>query len=930
MSKPYEIHVVSNTHWDREWLYNFQETRMMLVDFFDRLLDVLEREPEYKSYLLDSQVVPVEDYLAVRPEKRAAVMRFVAEKRICIGPWYTCPEGFCVNGESLVRNLLYGHRTAREFGHVMKVGHTPFSYGQNSQMPQIYAGFGIDTILFYHGVAHDDTANEFIFEGADGTRIFGSQMSSGARYNFYHNVYRRMLFDERIDAREYEWTGGGLPFHLCGETHCMEHHFLLDPKTGFHREHLEECVRALREAEIDACTTRYLAFMDGHDSSVADATTLRIIEEAKQYLGDDAIFHSSLPDLMDKVKKAAKGLAVLKGERRVAKPMGARVHLYSDVLSCRTRMKRLNTQAETVLQRWAEPFAAVAGTLGAEYPASLLDLAWKTLLKCHAHDSIAGTGVDDIEQDMNYRLRQVVNIARGVAARGLQAIQKRIDNSGAGADDVLLTVFNPSPYARSEIVTAVLDLPPSGFDSFALTEAPGGNPVDMEVIASKPYHSVINHALNATMMMTCNRVTIRFSADKVPGLGYATYRVAPGAKTSRKAASLVCGHNAMENEFLAVQINDDGTLRVTDKHTRAVFDQVHYFEDSGEAGHAWMHIEPAHDSIVTSQGQAARIALEEDNALVASYRVEYRMRIPVGLDENGGDAWKRLDGAENASRRTDDTREVVIVSEISLERGARAVGVVTRFENHCKNHRLRVLFPTRLNAKTCSVESAFDVVERDVVYGADSPWQYAVHPTFPMQRFVDVSDGKVGLAVINEGLREYEVTPDVDRAIAFTLMRAFEVSLTTVSKRWEPHPEMTGSQCFGEHEFRYSIYPHAGRWDKAEVPVEAERLALPLEPAQAGAHGGDLPQRHGFLTITPANVVLSAFKQSEDGKGIVVRVFNPTKAAIKATLTFARPVASAQQLTLEETPLGTVKSEGKKIAVALGSKKIVTVLVRTK
>ena len=44
MRKSYEIHVISNTHWDREWLYNFQETRMMLVEFLDKLLDVLDKE----------------------------------------------------------------------------------------------------------------------------------------------------------------------------------------------------------------------------------------------------------------------------------------------------------------------------------------------------------------------------------------------------------------------------------------------------------------------------------------------------------------------------------------------------------------------------------------------------------------------------------------------------------------------------------------------------------------------------------------------------------------------------------------------------------------------------------------------------------------------------------------------------------------------
>jgi alpha-mannosidase len=930
MKKPYEIHVISNTHWDREWLCNFQETRMMLVEFFDRLLDVLDHEPGYHSYLLDSQVAPVEDYLEVHPEKREAIVRYVTGKRLFIGPWYTCPEGFCVNGESLVRNLLYGHRVARSFGHVMKVGHTPFSYGQNSQMPQIYAGFGIDTILFYHGVGHDDTPNEFIFEGADGTRLLASQMSSGARYNFYHNVYRRMLYDERIDDREYAWPRGGLPFHLCSERHCMGHHLLLDPVRGYQGERLEECIRPLREAEIGTATTRYLAFMDGHDSSVADTVTLRIIEDARQYLGNDIILHSSLPDLMAKVKKAAHDLVVLKGERRVPKPMGARVHLYSDVLSARTRMKRLNALAETALQHWAEPFAAVAHSLGREYPVTLLDMAWKTLLKSHAHDSIAGTGVDEIEEDMTYRLRQVINISDGVASRSLQHIQELINNADAAPGDVLLTVFNPSAYARSEVVTAVLDVPPAGFESFAVIDADDGSIAPTTVVSRKPCHAVVNHADNATAMMACDRVTIRFEAKKVPGLGYATYRLLPGASCGQPVTggSLVRGHNHMENEFLQVKINADGTFRLKDKRTGVVFDDLHYFEDGGEAGQAWMHIEPAHDSIVTSHGRPALITLEEDGPLSARYRIEHRMRIPYALNENGGDPWKRLDGGQNSSCRTDETREMILVSTISLERGARAVDIVTRFENPCKNHRLRVVFPTRLAAPTCSVESAFDVVEREIVHGPDSPWAKSIHPTFPMHRFVDVSDGKAGLAVINDGLREYEVTSDQDRAIAVTLMRAFQVELTTVSKRWESHPEMTLSQCFGVHEFHYRVYPHSGRWEGAETFREAERLAMPLEPAQAGGHGGNMPKRWGFLTVSPANVILSALKQSEDGRGFVVRVFNPTSAAVKATLSFARQVSSARRVTLEETPLEALKPSGNSLAIKLGPKKIATIKIR--
>lgn len=933
MAESYEIHVISNTHWDREWLYDFRETRMQLVEFFDRLLSVLETEPAYRSYVLDSQTIPLEDYLEVRPDKRETIARHVASGRLLVGPWYTCPEGFCINGESLVRNLLYGHRVAQSFGKVMKVGHTPFSYGQNSQMPQIYMGFGIDTMLFYHGVAHDDTPNEFIFEGADGTRILGSQMSSGARYNFYHNVYRRVLYGSRIDDREYSWTRGGLPFHMCSEEHCMEHHFLLDPVTEFHAEYIEEAVRSLRAAEIAVATTRYLAFMDGHDSSVADAAVLRIIDEAKPYLNGDTIFHSSLPDLMDKIKAAVKDLPVLRGERRVPKPMGARVHLYSDVLSTRTRMKREAARAEHALQRQAEPFAAIAWALGREYPATLLDGAWKLLLRSHAHDSIAGTGVDDIERDMFHRLRQVVNISRGITRRSLEHVQRHIDNADIEKEDVLVTVFNPSPFPRTEVVTAILDLPnDSGYHAFSLVEADGASPVPIQIVAKTPHHAVINHAGDATAMMACQRVLTRIAAREVPAFGYTTLRLVRRANERR--AGLASGNNAMENEYLRVEINPDGTLRVLHKATGAQFDHLHYFQDGGEAGHAWMHIEPGQDTVVTNLGLPANITLEENGPLLARYRVNSALPIPEGLDENDGDPWQRLDGAPSPSKRTSTTKTFSISSFVTLRKGSRVVEITTRFDNVCNSHRLRAVFPTHLGADVCHVETAFDVVEREIEHPPGSPWADAINPTFPMQRFVDVSDGRVGVAILNDGLREYEILRDGTRAIAVTLLRAFEVALTTVSKRWERHPEMTLSQCPGAHEFRYAIYPHAGIWADAEVFREAERFCLPLEPAQAGASPPvngckSLPKQFGFLSIEPAALVLSAVKRAEDGNGLVIRLFNPTPTPLQGNVAVFTKLAGAELLTLEEKPVEEIPCCGNTVAVRVDPKKIVTLRLCT-
>ncbi|MDX9975514.1 MAG: glycoside hydrolase family 38 C-terminal domain-containing protein [FCB group bacterium] len=928
MSKGYEIHVVTNTHWDREWLYNFQETRLMLVEFIDLLLDIFDNEPRYKSFTFDGQSVPIDDYLEIRPENRARIEKHVADGRLLIGPWYTLPECFSVNGEALVRNLTYGHRVARGYGNVMKVGYTAFSYGQNSQMPQIYRGFGIECMLFYHGVSHDEVANEFIFEAADGTQILGSQMSSGARYNFYHNVYRPAVFGKTISERMYQWTEGGLPFHLCAEDRAAGHHTLLDPVRGFDRKAAREAIKALRDKEAGIATTKYLAFMMGHDSSLPDLIELDLIEEGKKVLDGDELFHSRLPDLMDKVKKAAKNLQVLKGERRTPVLMNQRIHLYSDVLSSRSRIKRLNAQAEQLLQRRAEPFATLAWTLGAEYPAAALDLAWKTLLKSQPHDSISSSGVDDIERDVRDRLRQTVNISDSVLARGLQTIQKRIDNSDGDKDTVYVTVFNASPQPRTEVVTAVVDVPnTSPMSGFEVAEVGAASPAKrkpapVQFATRKPHHAVINHAADATYMLESEQVKFHFQANEIPAFGYSTFRLMPTKTFGR--GGLVSGQNAMENEYLRVQINADGTLDVLHKASGVLYDGLHYFEDGGEVGNAWMHIEPAIDRIVSSIGAPVSIALEENGPLLARFRIDYDMMIPAGFDEAGGDAWRRLDGGGSSARRGNETVPLRITSTITLRQGAKSVEVTTRFNNTARYHRLRVLFPTRRQTKVCHAETPFDAVERPAQPGADSPWQ-AANATFPMQRFVDLSDKKGGLAIVNDGLREYEVTPGDDRAVAITLMRAYEIALTTVSKRWERHPEMELSQCSGEHEFRYHIYPHKGGWDQCDLYTEVERLGVPLELAQAGAHGGDLPQRLSFLSVEPSYAVVSALKQSEDGTSVVLRVFNPTTKAIDATIKTHARIRSAQTLTLEEEPLKKLTAQSKSVKVALAPKKIVTV-----
>ena len=927
--KPFEMHVIPNTHWDREWTYGYQETRMLLVDFMDGLIKMLESQKDY-WYLMDSQTVPLEDYLEVRPENRAKLEKFVKNGQLEVGPWYTAPEEHNINGESIVRNLVMGHRVTREFGgKPMKIGYSPFGYGQASQMPQIYQGFKIDTTIFYRGIGTFDTPrSEFIWEGPDGSRVLGSRLGSKARYNFYFDVWRPIAYNMYWGDRQYFWEHEGLPFHLCNEQDYMGHFYLVDPAKKYRKEKLVERILELRETEKKHHLTRHLAFMHGMDSTAPDPIEFDILADAQKDIKDDKIFFSGLTRFMTKVKEEIDwdSLEVKKGERRHPGPSHPNSHIWGDVVSSRPLIKMLNTRTENALQRWAEPFTAFSWLLGEEYPYKILEIAWKNLLINHPHDSISGSGIDQLEKDMIYRFEQVQGISDGVLRRALQNIQLNVNNSDLGDREIALTVINPSPYPRTEALTAVVDIDERlQYGDFSLFDT-DGKKVPIYVVERHTDEQVVRNLIDVTLAIIGDRVTFQFMAENIPALGYKTYVMKPEGRRMGTPENLTPGPNMLENEHLRVSIDDDGTLEMLDKATGQIYEDLHYFVDEGEAGHAWQHLAVPNDRKINSIGCPVEITLEESSPFKATYSVAYHMRLPAGLEYRSKQAAENPTHGWHADKRTSEMRDYVITSYFTLRKGAKSLDVRTVWNNDCRNHRLRVFFPTGIAAKNSNAEAAFDVVERPIDRPEGSPYYETPNPVSPHYRFVEVNDGKSGFAVINDGLREYEVTDNNDRAIAITLLRAYMMSLCTVTARWEVHPEQELAQCLGPQERKYSLYPHAGDWAKGEVYQAAENFNLPIKIAQAGRHKGKLPKNLSFMELEPSALVFSGIKQAENGKGVIIRLFNPTDKAVKGSLKFFKPIKKAQLVSLEEIPEKEIKlTDSKTIPLNVAKKKIVTI-----
>ena len=921
--KSYKLHIISNTHWDREWVYPFQETRLLLLDFMDNLLDMLDSDTEFHSFLMDSQTLCVEDYLDLRPEREEQVKKHVQSGRLIVGPWYSLPEEYIVNGESLVRNLVVGHLLAKKWGKVSKIGYTPFSYGQTSQMPQIYRGFDIDTIIFYRGI--NTPKSEYILEGPDGSRVTGCRFGALSRFSYYFYVYRMVRYGMSRDEWWYDWDRGALPFRLCNEHHPDAHYYTLDPKDKqWNIDFLPKQLKKLVDDESEHFSTSHIACMQGFDSSSPDSRERDLVEASKPILKEmgHEIYLDSLENFMRDMMEEVENPTVLKGESRNPGATGKWTNLMGDVISSRSRLKRRNAQTETILQRWAEPFSALGWVAGGQYMKSAIDLAWRYLLQNHPHDTICGAGIDQMEKDMYYRFDQATIISKGVMRRGMSAIQKRIDNTDIDIHDSVVTVFNPCSYPRTEVMTLLLDLPANcGYKGFSIRDMEG-NVIPHAETKREPFGTLVRNLEDISLQQRSDRITLHAELENIPAYGYKTYHIRHEDTDLEKLAVELGDAKdeaILENEYLKVNINPDGSLNMLEKGTGRIYENQHYFEEQGESGHPWIHMTPEEDEIITTLGKDATIEHVETSPLLTRYKVTIIMSVPEGLQ-----------GEEGSYRRTKARKDMTIESILTLRKGQRWLDVETKFENNVEQHRLRACFPTQLKAEVSAAEASFDVIERPIDRTPDSLYYDKPNPQYPMHRFVDISDGTNGLALINDGIREFEAVDNEERTLCITLVRGFTAMQSPVIDQWDVYPWMKMAQSPGVHEYRYAIMPHAGNWEEGDVYREADKFNLTLETAQAGKGGGDLPKQASFIEIEPKEIVVSALKKCEIRETLVMRLYNPTMKDVAGSITFFNPVVEAWFTNMDEERRESLPVVDKSIAVHFGPKKIQTIEVALK
>jgi len=915
--KQHYMHVISHTHWDREWRYSFQQFRMMLVDMMDHLLETLREHPDYNHFHLDAQTIVLDDYYEVKPEKRAEVEEFIRTGRIIVGPWYVLPDPSPVSGESLVRNLLIGMADTKAVGGTGITGYSPFGFGQVSQMPQIYRGFGIDNIMFYRGNNKYQTKSEFIWEGPDGSQLLGFRIAElFGRANFWVNVYRPAVLNKWPYFWTYSWDERQLPYHQCdSDSYARYDYYLLENQdvVNYFPENLPKALETIKEQALRDATTRHLLYLDGHDQSEPHPRVAQIVADANQLAEHDQYMHSSLADYVEAVKAEVKDLKVMRGEFRYTNIDGLWLNLYYGVLASRLYLKQNNCEAENALHGLCEPLAATAWMLGEEYPSGLLNIAWKQLLQNQAHDSIAGCAIDKVHEDCEYRTRQIREIADTQAMMSLGNLVKKIDASHLPEESILLTAYNALPYAREEVCYAAVDVPSAWKPGSIRLFDSQDNEVPLQLLSEESYGSLVKIPREFPLPYAVRRFHIRFATGTVPGLGYKTFVVKHEEGKKRNVGSLCTGPRSMANEYLEVEINPDGTFTLFDITTGKTFTDLHYFQDNSDIGDPWSCKAVQQERIATSIGAPAKISCIEDGPLSAKFRIAVPITLPKCALPNG-------------TRRSDEEVEMEIVSILTLTRGSRRLEIETTFDNTVRDHRLRVMFPTDLKTDVSWAESQFDVISRPIPRPDDAAWKEAAPTAHPQLHFCDVSDGECGLAILNRGLPEYEAVDDLRRTLAITLVRTHRFPLIGADPDAAPeHPTEKGGQCLRVHKVQYALYPHAGTWETGDVLPQAYAENIPLRIAISGRPTGTLPMEASLFAIDSRQVTLTALKKAHERDTLVMRLSNPTDHEITTTVRSFFPLQEAYTLALDEQRENALPVQDNSLSVTLPPKKVVTV-----
>lgn len=340
-----------HTHWDREWYREFEVFRLRLLRVFDNVLDMLENN-KIPSFYFDGQVSALLDYLEIRQEKEGLVRTFIAEKKLYIGPCYTLVDEFLTDKTVFEKNLEIGLKISKNFGCTDFIGYLADTFGHSQNIPKIFKDFGIDKCVVWRGCG--DIPSEFSFNGINTVNLIRG---------YFMDIFSAPMTIEQ----KAEWLKGNLD--------------KIAEKSG-----------------------NYLLLPIGADHLGVEPDITEQIEKVNSLLNNYEIKLSNPFEYFELVKDNFKQF-----EWNDELRDNSKTFILQGSYSARVKLKQYNVKCTYLLEQADK----LQKKYGEEYN-SIIEYAYKLLLKNQAHDGICGCSTDLVHRENITRYEKIIQITNTI------------------------------------------------------------------------------------------------------------------------------------------------------------------------------------------------------------------------------------------------------------------------------------------------------------------------------------------------------------------------------------------------------------------------------------------------------------------------------------------------------------------------------------
>lgn len=733
------VHIVSHTHWDREWYLPPENHRMRLVNLLDGVIEA-SKDHKFINFQLDGHYLPLEDYLEVRPDRREVLFDLVKQGKIKVGPWFILQDAFLTSGESNVRNLEIGIRKTKELTDPAMIGYFPDTFGNIGQAPQILKKAGINNAYFGRGVKATGLANvviedftsknsELIWKSPDGSEVIGVLFA-----NWYCN-------------------GVDIPF-----------------ETDLLKKYMDKKIEDMEKY----ASTEHLLLMNGCDHSPVQKNIGEIIEKLNSIYPDYEFIHSDLEkyanDVANSVNKEE--LAKIEGELRSQTTDG--YWTLQGTSSSRYDLKKYNKNIEMRIEEVIQPLYSLFIDKDL-YPHEKLDYIYRKLITNHTHDAICGCSVDEVH-DLN--IRRFKDCVEGLDYLEDEAkIFLRNNIKSDFEEDLVFTVVNTSAYKQNKLARVKLDFEKKYFSGFEyrdhIEELKAIELPNFEVYDNNGVYksSIKDLGVNFGFDLPetsfrkpyfSRNIEVEFLVDLEPF----ERREFALKKADFKSEDKILEDKIIETDNIIIKINDNASFDITDKRLKREYKNVLMLEDSGDIGNEYIYTPSRDFNPIKSSKLIDSKVSELANGLIEIELIE-KLCLPISAEELLQDEQRYLvDLPDRKSKRSTEFKDVIVKKTLNVDKKTSLIHSKIELENEIKDHRLRVLFGHELNTDVVYAESIFEVTKRPT--NPPKTWK---NPDYSqnINRYITMMDEKGGFSVSTIGVQEYE---NKDEGLYLTLFRA--------------------------------------------------------------------------------------------------------------------------------------------------------------